>query len=57
MPQLWHKLPEESSKAFKAFCVYRDLDPMERSAVLTSKILGLQSQRSMEVWSAKYRWV
>jgi hypothetical protein len=52
---IWDKLPEESSKAYEAFCVYRDMGT-ERSLVKAGEKLG-KSRILIEGWSAKYRWV
>lgn len=57
MGELWERQPGESSKAYAAFCVYRDLGP-ERSLEKARKNLGkTRVRRCLEEWSAKYNWV
>lgn len=57
MPEVWERMPNESSKAYAAFCVYRDLGP-ERS--LEKAIQKLDKKRVKQTvwrWSSKYNWV
>jgi hypothetical protein len=53
---LWERQKGETSRAYEAFCVYRDLGPSQRSLVNTGRKLGKVS-RTMDGWSVKYRWV
>ena len=53
--ELWERLPQESMKAYAAFCAYRDLGP-DRSMAKAGEVLG-KSQGLMEGWSAAYDWV
>ena len=51
----WERQPEETPKAFEAFCVYRDLGA-ERSIAKAGKQLG-KNRVTLEGWSSKYEWV
>lgn len=53
--QPWERQEGETSKAYHAFSVYRDLGH-ERSVVKVAKELG-KSRRVIEVWCLKHRWV
>lgn len=55
MPAPWEKQPEETPRAFEAFCVYRDLGP-NRSLAKTGQKLG-KNLTTIQQWSARYRWV
>ena len=44
--ELWERLPQESMKAYAAFCAYRDLGP-DRSMAKAGEVLG-KSQGLME---------
>lgn len=48
-------LLKESTKAFAAFCAYRDMGE-ERTLAAVGKALG-KSATLMEGWSAKHKWV
>lgn len=54
----WERLPEETPKAWRAFCVFRDLGPT-RTLARAAQALGLRpaSVRRLEEWSSRYRWV
>ncbi len=54
----WDRLPGESSKAYIAFCVYRDLGT-DRSIVKALKTSGKPAAnlRQWEYWSSKHQWV
>lgn len=54
-PEPWERRENETSKAYEAFCVYRDMGP-DRSMRATAERLG-KSQGLMEGWSAKHEWV
>ncbi len=54
-PEPWERQQEETSKAYEAFCIYRDMGP-DRSMRATAEKLG-KSQGLMEGWSAKNNWV
>lgn len=53
----WERLPGESSKAFDAFRVYRDMGPdrtMPRAVAILGRPVGYI--RGMEDWSRQYHW-
>lgn len=57
MAEIWERQPGESSKAYAAFCVYRDLGP-ERS--LEKALQNLSKKRAkwqLWQWSSKHNWV
>lgn len=55
MAELWERQPGETAKAFKAFCVYRDLGP-DRSIAKAGAALG-QLPGGLEDWCSKNEWV
>ena len=58
MPELWERLSNknESSRAFAAFCIYRDLPPTERSLAKIAQTHN-KSIAVIASWSTKYEWV
>jgi len=57
MAEIWERLPNESSKAYQAFCIYRDLG-VERSLEKVAQNRGKPGSRSwLDSWSTKYHWV
>ena len=58
MPELWERLSNknESSRAFAAFCIYRDLPPTERSLAKIAQT-HKKSIAVIASWSTKYEWV
>ena len=57
MAEIWERLPGESSKAYEAFCIYRDLG-VDRSIEKTAKNrLKPGSYSWLRNWSSKYNWV
>lgn len=54
-PEPWERQPEETTKAFEAFRVYRDLGS-ERSIAKAGKQLG-KNRVTLEGWSSKFNWV
>lgn len=54
-PPIWKKLPEETPRAYQAFCVYRDMGP-GRSIRAAAEELGV-TERMLYFWSSKFRWV
>ena len=54
-PEPWERQKGETSRAYEAFCTYRDLGP-NRSQSKTSQKLGKNS-RTIADWSTKYDWV
>lgn len=61
MAETWERLPDETPKAFIAFHIYRDTEPINRSiakCVEAQKYSKATSKiRLWAVWSSKYRWV
>lgn len=62
MPQPWERQPGETSKAYAAFCRYRDMDPGKRSLAAVSsqgKKCGKGGKPSTVIadLSAKHDWV
>ena len=51
----WERLPGETDKAFKAFCVYRDLRQNRSFGALLDR-LGKKSKTQFAVWSRKNNW-
>lgn len=57
MAELWERQKGESSKAYAAFCVYRDLGP-DRSIEKARQTMPKTRPKSWLVcWSTKYNWV
>lgn len=54
-PEPWERQKGETSRAYEAYTVYRDMGP-NRSQAKVSKELGKNS-RTIADWSAKYEWV
>ena len=57
MAEIWERQPDEGSKAYAAFCVYRDLGP-ERSLdkALSKANKKPTNRRHWSRWMEKYRW-
>jgi hypothetical protein len=55
MQHPWERLPNESSPAFEAFVIYRDMG-VERALVKVASELG-KSKALIERWSARNAWV
>ena len=60
----WEKQEHETSKAYAAFCAYRDLGPgrsLSKTIPILYKDLGStkpsSKQRRLSEWSVKYGWV
>lgn len=56
MSEYWERLPNETNKAYSAFCVYRDLRH-DRSFTRVQAKLGKKSRTYIAYWSKKYKWV
>lgn len=56
-PLPWERLPGETPKAWRAFCIYRDMGPT-RTIMRTVQALGLRAgaARRLQEWSSRYRW-
>jgi hypothetical protein len=53
----WDRLTGESSKAYKHFCLYRDMGP-ERSLSRMASVPECTSvRRQLNRWSSRWRWV
>lgn len=65
-PQPWHRLPDESEKAWAAFCCYRDLPPTARNIraayqayIGPSKAKNGQPKHAhpaFKRWAIEHRW-
>jgi len=58
MPEIWERQPYESSKAYAAFCIYRDLGT-ERSLdkALAAANKKPTNRRHWARWMDKYNWL
>lgn len=54
-PDPWERQEGESTKAYEAFCIYRDLG-IQRSIAKVVSTLG-KSKALLEGWSSKHGWV
>ncbi|HYK34705.1 hypothetical protein [Alloacidobacterium sp.] len=52
---LWERQPDESAKAFHAFCLYRDAG-IQRSLTQVAQMLHV-SKQAVGRWSRQHRWV
>jgi hypothetical protein len=61
MTDPWDRLPNERSKAYRFFCLYRDLGPtrtLEKlSHVKDSDLNRVATRANLKVYSRKYQWV
>ena len=55
IPEPWERQPNESSRAFEAFAVYRDMGA-ERSYAKTSQKLG-KNKTTIDQWGRNNQWV
>ena len=56
----WEQQPGESSRAFGAFCAYRDLGPRRSLRAAAAAFYGRSSaalERQVDKWSGAFRWV
>lgn len=57
----WARQPGETSRAYSAFCIYRDLGPRHRSLRETARRYYQDKTRTkpvqIGVWSSKHNWV
>lgn len=51
----WDRLPNESSRAYQAYVIYRDLGPDRSLAQVSQK--HTKSIPTLKRWSSKYNWV
>jgi hypothetical protein len=57
---IWEQQPRESSRAFGAFCAYRDLGPRRSLRAAAEKFYQRSSAavlRQCNTWSKAFRWV
>lgn len=61
MTDVWEMLPEETTKSYGAFSVYRNLPPHKRSLrAAVEEMYGEVASgklRQMQKWSSQYSWV
>lgn len=55
MAKPWERQPEETSKPFEAFCVYRDMGPGRSLSQVAEKLS--KSETLIARWSGTYDWV
>jgi hypothetical protein len=56
--KLWFKQPEETSRQYAAFCLYRDMGPSRSIQKVAQKRTGGGPHTSrLKEWSNKYQWV
>src|SRR5262245_35576295 len=56
----WEQQPGESSRAFGAFCVYRDLGPRRSLRAAATAFYGRSAaglERQLDKWSRAFHWV
>lgn len=53
MPEIWERQPRESSKAYAAFCVYRDLGPERSLEKVRQNLDKPRSRKWLGDWSVK----
>jgi hypothetical protein len=59
-PAPWEQQPEETARAYGAFCVYRDLGPRRTLAAAAAAFFertGDAPERQVDKWSSAFRWV
>lgn len=54
---IWERQPGESSKAYEAFCAYRDYGPGRSLENVGRSLPKPRSRQWLSVWSSKYKWV
>ena len=57
MTKAWDRLPNERSKAYELFCLYRDMGPSRSLQKLRQTNSLPLSLRQLERYSANYDWV
>lgn len=50
--EIYDRMSDESTAAFKAFCTYRDLHPLERSIPRVESLV----KRPVSSWARQYEW-
>ena len=58
MSEVWEKRESETARAYRAFCVYRDMG-VDRSLAKVRAKLGKKSgyERQLQEWSSDHEWV
>jgi hypothetical protein len=56
-PAPWERQEKETNKAWNAFCLYRDMNPADRSISKVSKTLGYKVDALPARWSRHNNWV
>ena len=57
MAEIWERQKNESSKAYAAFCVYRDLGPERSLEKVRQNLDKPRTRKWLGDWSVKYNWV
>jgi len=57
MAEIWERQKNESSKAYAAFCVYRDLGPERSLEKVRQNLDKPRTRKWLGEWSVKYNWV
>lgn len=53
----WKRLPEETSKQYEAFCIYRDIGTSRSIQKVAQKRPGSGGLSKLKEWSSKYHWI
>lgn len=56
MVEIWDRMVGESTKAYKAFCLYRDMGPDDRSYAKVGQRTG-KTKQAIEKWGLRWNWV
>ena len=57
MAEIWERQNDEGSKAYAAFCVYRDLGPERSLEKVRQNLDKPRTRKWLGDWSVKYNWV
>jgi len=57
MAEIWERQKNESSKAYAAFCVYRDLGPERSLEKVRQNLDKPRTRKWLGDWSVKHNWV
>lgn len=52
----WERLPEETSRAYKAFCIYRDMGPSRSIQKVAQEWSSGGHTSRLKEWSSKSHW-
>lgn len=53
--EMWERQPNEQAKQFKAFCLYRDMNPGDQTMKRLSAMTGV-SERTLAMWKKDFKW-